>query len=82
MIEYFNYLMDTNTISENAKINIAKCDNVTDINKICTRCGFIKTKQSNVNGYCLLCEQFYSFQSENKVNTTTSNKCDLQCAIS
>jgi hypothetical protein len=55
--------MDNNIVSQHAKIQIDKYSNIKDKNKVCTRCGFEKTKQCEKNGFCLLCNNFYDFHS-------------------
>ena len=56
------------TTNNNAKIYIKRYTNIEDIRRICPYCSFEKTKQSKINGFCMLCEKFYDFPLEDKEN--------------
>jgi hypothetical protein len=64
-------------ISNSAKLQIESYSNVNDKNRVCPKCGFEKTMQSDVNGFCLTCQSFYSFY-QIKVKTDKKSSCTIQ----
>ena len=65
-----------NVISNSAKKQLSRYANVSDKNRICPTCGFENTKQSDVNGFCMTCQTFYSFyQSKDSDKETRKGRC-------